>query len=117
MGGAFFVRRATALAGDLTLLFGRHRSKTASFLANSVHSHPPGSSGNLKSIATGEPRRDRSREWPGFKADASPAEKRTVLNGCKGAVYAAGGKRARRKLTRILTVEVEMRGVSIRTAV
>jgi hypothetical protein len=36
--GAFFVRGATALAGDLTLLFGRHRSKTTPFLANSVHS-------------------------------------------------------------------------------
>jgi hypothetical protein len=38
---AFFMSGAPAFAGDLALLFGRHRSKTASFFAHSFHSHPP----------------------------------------------------------------------------
>jgi hypothetical protein len=44
MGGPFFMRGASALAGDLALLFRRHRSKTTSFFAHSVHSTPPGHS-------------------------------------------------------------------------
>jgi hypothetical protein len=45
------MRRAAALAGDLALLFRGHRSKTASFFANSFHSHPPGYSENPDAIA------------------------------------------------------------------
>jgi hypothetical protein len=33
MGGAFLVRRTPALAGDLSLLFGRHRREASTFLA------------------------------------------------------------------------------------
>jgi hypothetical protein len=51
VGGAFFVRRAPAFAGDLALLFRRHRSKTASFLANTFHSQPPGYSDTPDAIA------------------------------------------------------------------
>jgi hypothetical protein len=36
--GPFFMRRTAALAGNLTLLVGRHRSKSAAFFSNSVHS-------------------------------------------------------------------------------
>ena len=85
---AFFVRGATALAGDLALLFGRHRSKTASFLANSVHSHPPGFSQN-PSCDRPAVHRDAtpSRGHGGYKADASPAEKRPRLSRWIHAVY------------------------------
>jgi hypothetical protein len=41
MRGAFFVRGAAALAGNLALFFGRHRSKTTSFLPHCVHGDPP----------------------------------------------------------------------------
>jgi hypothetical protein len=76
MRGAFFVRGATALTGDLTLLFGRHRSKTASFFAHSVHRHPPRCSETPKAIATGRNALAMSnRGGEGYKADASPAEK------------------------------------------
>src|SRR3712207_3149344 len=42
VSGALFMRRAAALAGDLTLLLWRHRRKTATFFSYSVHSTPPG---------------------------------------------------------------------------
>ena len=71
----------------------------------------------MNAIALGGPPRDQSREWAGYKADASPAEIFLGLNRCNFVSYAVGENHARLKLKRILTVEVEMREVSIRKAV
>jgi hypothetical protein len=68
------VRGAPALAGDLALFFRGHRSKTASFLANTFHSHPPGYSEIRGAIAVRPPRVRSKRKQAGYKADASPAE-------------------------------------------
>jgi len=48
VGGAFFVGCAATFAGDFALLFGRHRSKTASFFTHSVHSNPSWYVGHVK---------------------------------------------------------------------
>jgi hypothetical protein len=71
----------------------------------------------VNAIAIGGPPRDQSREQAGYKVDASPAENFSGLNPCNFVGYAAGENHARWKLKRILTVEVEMREVSIRKAV
>jgi len=61
--------------------------------------------------------RDQSREGAGYKADASPAENFGAINPCNFVSYAPGENHAHWKLKRILTVEVEMREVSILKAV
>ena len=58
MGGALFVSCAATLAGDLALLFRRHRSKSATFFSHSVHSIPPGTWGTIKA------RQDQAPESP-----------------------------------------------------